>query len=189
MRLKEFLEYMKSQKRVEAGSEIHKYMIELSDEARKITMDLNSKFYTQEEIRELMRKLTLRNIDESFCMFPPFYTDCGKNIEIGKNVFINSNCHFQDQGGIVIGDGTLLGHNVTLATLNHGKLPEDRGSLYPEPIIIGKNVWIGANVTIVAGVTIEDNAIVGAGSVVTRDVEKDTVVGGIPAKKIKNIYE
>lgn len=189
MRLKEFLEYMKSQKRVEAGSEIHKYMIELSDEARKITMDLNSKFYTQEEIRELMRKLTLRDIDESFCMFPPFYTDCGKNIEIGKNVFINSNCHFQDQGGIVIGDGTLLGHNVTLATLNHGKLPEDRGSLYPEPIIIGKNVWIGANVTIVAGVTIGDNAIVGAGSVVTRDVEKDTVVGGIPAKKIKNIYE
>lgn len=188
MDLEKFLNYMKSQKKIKAGSEIHRYMLELSDEARKITMDLNSKFYTQEEIRELMKKLTGKNIDESFCMFPPFYTDCGKNIEIGKNVFINSNCHFQDQGGIIIGDGALLGHNVTLATLNHSKLPEDRASIYPKPIIIGKNVWIGANVTVVAGVTIGDNAIIGAGSVVTKDVEKNMIVGGVPAKKIKDIF-
>lgn len=188
MNLEKFLNYMKTQKKVEIGSEIHRYMLELSDEARKITMDLNSKFYTQEEIRELISRLTLKDIDKSFCMFPPFYTDCGKNIEIGKNVFINSNCHFQDQGGIVIGDGTLIGHNVTLATLNHGKLPEDRGSLYPKPIIIGKNVWIGANVTIVAGVTIGDNVIIGAGSIVTKDIEKNIIVAGVPAKKIKDIF-
>ena len=184
MKLEKFLNYMKTQKKVEVGSEIHRYMLELSDEARKITMDLNSKFYTQ----ELISRLTLKDIDKSFCMFPPFYTDCGKNIEIGKNVFINSNCHFQDQGGIVIGDGTLIGHNVTLATLNHGKLPEDRGSLYPKSIVIGKNVWIGANVTIVAGVTIGDNVIIGAGSIVTKDIEKNIIVAGVPAKKIKDIF-
>lgn len=187
MELKEFLEYMKSQKKVQGGSEIHKYMTELNEEARKITMELNTKYHTQEEIRELMKKLTLKDIDSSFVMFPPFYTDCGKNIEIGKNVFINSSCHFQDQGGIVIGDGTLIGHSVTLATLNHSQKAEDRASLYPKPIIIGKNVWIGANVTITPGVKIGDNAIIGAGSVVTKDVESDTVVGGIPAKKIKDI--
>ena len=75
-----------------------------------------------------------------------------------------------------------------MATLNHGKLPEDRGSLYPKPIVIGKNVWIGANVTIVAGVTIGDNVIIGAGSIVTKDIEKNIIVAGVPAKKIKDIF-
>lgn len=187
MELEKFLEYMRSQKKVQAGSEIHRYMSELNEEARKITTELNNKYHTQEEIRELMQRLTSKEIDESFRMFPPFYTDCGKNIEIGKNVFINSSCHFQDQGGIVIGDGTFIGHNVVLATLNHSEIPEDRGSLYPKPIIVGKNVWIGANVTIVSGVKIGDNSIIGAGSVVTKDIESNIVVGGVPAKKIRDI--
>lgn len=188
MELNIFLEWMKSKKKVEFGSDIHQYMTKLSDDARKITMELNNKYHSQDEIRDLLEKLTLKKIDSSFCMFPPFYTDCGKNIEIGKNVFINSGCHFQDQGGIIIGDGSFIGHNVTLATLNHGILPEDRGSLYPKPIIIGKNVWIGANVTIVAGVTIGDNSIIGAGAVVTKDVESNIIVGGVPARKIKDIF-
>lgn len=110
-----------------------------------------------------------------------------KNITIGKGVFINAACHFQDQGGITIGDDTLIGHNVVLATLNHGTSPTDRGTLYPAPIGIGKNVWIGSNCTILPGVTIGDNAIIGAGSVVTKDVERNTVVAGVPAKHIKTI--
>lgn len=75
-------------------------------------------------------------------LFPPFYTDCGKNIHLGKGVFINAGCKFQDQGGIFISDGALIGHNTVLATLNHGLLPEERHDLIPKPIHIGKNVWI-----------------------------------------------
>lgn len=134
-----------------------------------------------------MEKLTGRQLDESFAMFPPFYTDCGKNLIIGKNVFINSGCKFQDQGGITIGDGTLIGHNVVLATLNHDTHLLNRGTMHPSPIIIESNVWIGSNVTILPGVTIGSGAIVAAGAVVTKDVLTNTIVGGVPARFIKNI--
>ena len=189
MSLEEFLEVMDSGKEIVAGSKEHEFMHDLSQEALKITMELNNKYRTSEEIRELMEKLIGRTVDDSFSMFPPFYTDCGKNIKIGKNVFINSACMFQDQGGIEIGDGTLIGHNVVLATLNHNMKVKDRGNIVPKPIKIGKNVWIGANVTICQGVEIGDGAVVAAGAVVNKNVEKNTVVGGIPAKFIKNIEE
>lgn len=81
----------------------------------------------------------------------------------------------------------LIGHNVVLATLNHGFAPEERSTTYPAPIVIGKNVWLGANVTVLLGVTIGDHAIVAAGAVVTKDVPENTVVGGVPAKVIKMI--
>ena len=102
-------------------------------------------------------------------------------------MFINSGCHFQDQGGITIDDGVLIGHNAVLATLNHNQDPEKRDNLLPAPIHIGRKVWLGANVTVLPGVTIGDNAIVAAGAVVTKDVEPNTVVGGVPAKIIKRI--
>ena len=111
----------------------------------------------------------------------------GKNIHLGKNVFINSGCRFQDQGGIYIGDNVLIGHNVVLATLNHNENPQKRGNLIPAPIKIGNDVWIGSNVTVTPGVTIGDNAIVAAGAVVTRDVEENTIVAGVPARYIRDI--
>lgn len=120
-------------------------------------------------------------------MFPPFYTDCGKNLHIGKNVFINSGCRFQDQGGITIGDGALIGHNVVMATLNHSEDPETRGNLHPAPIHIGRNVWIGASATILPGVTIGDGAIVGAGSVVTRDVPENMIATGVLARILRSV--
>ena len=120
-------------------------------------------------------------------MFPPFYTDFGKNITLGENVFINAGCKFQDQGGIIIDDGALIGHGVVLATLNHDMDPEKRQALHPAPIHIGKRVWIGANATICPGVTIGDNAVVAAGAVVVKDVPPDTIVGGVPAKIIREI--
>ncbi|KIR03616.1 Maltose O-acetyltransferase [Lachnospiraceae bacterium TWA4] len=187
MELKDFLKYMNSGKEVQAGSDIHKYMHELSQEAMKITCELNQSYHTEAEIRDLMSELTGKSVDQSFGMFPPFYTDCGKNITFGKNVFLNAGCKFQDQGGIFIDDGALIGHNVVLATLNHNPIPEKRGNMIPKPIHIGKNVWIGANATICQGVTIGDHAIVAAGAVVTKDVEAGTVVGGVPARYIKHI--
>lgn len=187
MELNEFLEHLNRNETVIDGSDVHKFMHQVSQEAMRVTAELNGAYHTPEEICILMSELIGKTIDKSFGMFPPFYTDCGKNITIGKNVFINSGCRFQDQGGISIGDDVLIGHNVVLATLNHGLAPDKRKNLYPMPIIIGKNVWIGANVTIVPGVTVGDNAIIAAGAVVTKDVAENTIVCGIPAKIIKSM--
>lgn len=187
MNLNKFLDHLNRGLTVTARSEVHRFMIEISNEAMRLTAKLNNSYHTPEEIRALMEEITSNTIDASFAMFPPFYTDCGKNIKIGKNVFMNAGCKFQDQGGITIGDGTLVGHNAVLATLNHDAAPEKRGDLHPAPIVIGKNVWIGANATILPGVTIGDGAIIAAGAVVTKDVAANAIVGGVPAKFIKKI--
>ena len=118
MNLNQFLEHVNHRLPILGGSELHRYMSELSQEAMKITSELNSSYHEPEEVRALFSKLIGTQVDESFHIFPPFYTDCGKNITIGKHVFINSGCRFQDHGGITIGDGALIGHNVVLATLN-----------------------------------------------------------------------
>ena len=167
----EFLEYMNSGKEVIAGSDIHLKMTELSNEAMKITSELNNSYHTPEEIKVLMEKLTGREFSEGAYMFPPFYTDCGKNLKIGRNVFINS----------------LIGPKTVIATLNHHQNPNKRANLIPKPVKIGKNVWIGANATILPGVTIGDGAVIAAGALVSKDVEANTVVGGVPAKLIKRI--
>lgn len=187
MNIEEFIAVLNSGEKVVAGSETNRYMTQLSDEAMKVMAVLNNGYHTPEKIRDLFSVLTGRDVDKSFSMFPPFYTDCGRNIHVGRDVFINSCCHFQDQGGIYIGDGTLIGHNVVLATLNHGQLPDNRHDLLPSPIFIGKNVWIGASAVVLPGVTIGDGAIVAAGAVVTKDVPPNTVVGGVPARKLKSV--
>lgn len=189
MDLAGFLDHLNSGKLVKGGSEAHQFMHGVSQEALRITAEINGSYHEPAQLRVLFSELTGRPVDESFGLFPPFYTDCGKNIHIGKNVFINMGCKFQDQGGIFIEDGALIGHNVVLATLNHAASPKDRGSMIPAPIRIGKNVWVGANAVILPGVTIGDGAIVAAGAVVNRDVPENTVVGGVPAKVIRTIHE
>ena len=151
-----------------------------SQEALRITTELNNTYHTPEEIQHIFARLTGKPVNRTFSLFPPFYTDCGKNITLGQHVFINSGCRFQDQGGITIDDGALIGHNVVLANLNHGLNPEERHDLFPAPIHIGKNVWLGANVTVLGGVTIGDNVVIAAGAVVTRDVPANTVAAGVP---------
>lgn len=183
----DLLEHLKARKTVKGGTELHEVMHNEAQEALKLTMSLNGKYHAPEEVREIFSMIIGKDVDETFNMFPPFYTDYGKNISVGKNVFINSGCRFQDQGGIIIGDGVLIGHNVVLATLNHDIDPNKRSDMHPAPIIIGNNVWIGSNVTVVPGVTIGNGAIIGAGSVVTKDIPSNVVVGGIPAKIIKKI--
>lgn len=153
----------------------------------RIQMDINGQYHTPEELRVLMETLTGRTIDPSFCLFPPFYTDYGRNIVFGNNVFVNSGCHFQDQGGIEIGDGTLIGHNVVIATINHDLNPKNRRKNTYAPVKIGQNVWIGSSATILPGVTVGDWAVIAAGAVVSRDVEPYTVVGGVPARTIRRI--
>ena len=173
----------------EKNAERDAYANELFQEAVRIGMELNTKYHTPEELREIMGRLIGKQVDRSFRMFPPFYTDFGKNITIGKDVFINSGCHFQDQGGIEIGDGALIGHNVVLATINHDLNPKENRKNHYAAIKIGAHVWIGSNATILPGVTIGDYAVVAAGAVVTRDVPAMTVVGGVPARVLKTIQE
>ena len=187
MNNEEFLKLMDRGEYVVAGSEAHLAMHRLSDEARKITSEINNAYHTGEELRALFAKLIGRAVDENFGLFPPFYTDCGKNIKLGKRVFINSGCCFQDQGGIEIGDDVLIGQQVVIATLNHDLHPDRRASMLPKSVKIGNKVWIGAHATILAGVRIGDGAVVAAGAVVTKDVPPNTVVAGIPAKVIKEI--
>ena len=186
MLLNEFLSYVKTGKAL-STDEIHAIMGEMSEEARCVTFRLNSSYHTPSEVRELLSELFGYKVPESLRVFPPFYSDFGKNIHVGENVFINACCHFQDHGGVTIGDGCQIGHNVVFATLNHGLQPEERGITYPAPIVLGKNVWVGSNSTILQGVTIGDNAVIAAGAVVTRDVEAGTIVGGVPARFIKRI--
>lgn len=189
MDLEAFLNHLNSGKPVQGGGEAHLFMHGASQEALKITAEINGSYHEPEELRELFSRLIGKPVDESFGLFPPFHTDCGKNIHIGKNVFINMGCKFQDQGGIFIGDGVLIGHNVVLATLNHAMSPKNRATMIPAPIHIGNNVWIGSNATVLPGVTIGDGAIVAAGAVVTKDVPQNTVVAGVPASIMRHLSE
>lgn len=186
MELEAFLQHVKERKPLNTP-EIYEFMNRASDEARRITFELNGAYHSMPEVRDLFTRLFGKPVDPSFRVFPPFYTDFGKNITVGKNVFINACCHFQDQGGITLGDNCLIGHNVVFATLNHGFAPEERQSMLPAPIVVGRNVWIGSNSTILQGVTIGDNSIIAAGSVVTKDVPANAIVAGVPARFIRSI--
>ena len=185
--IEKFLKYMKTQQPVEGGSDIFMMFEDLSQEALKITFEINNKYHTPDELRKLSSQLTGKNIDVSFRFFPPIYTDCGKNIIVGKNVFINMCCRFQDQGGIEIGDGCFIGHNVTFATLDHDINPNNRTTMHPAPITLQKNVWIGSDSTILKGVTIGENSIIGAGSVVVKDIPPNCIAAGNPCKILKYI--
>lgn len=182
----DFKEYAKTGQALDT-EEIHRFMDEMSNEARRVTFRLNTTYHTPDEVRGLLSELFGYEVPQSLRVFPPLYADFGKNITVGENVFINACCHFQDHGGVTIGDGCQIGHNVVFATLNHGLSPEKRKTTNPAPIVLGNNVWIGSNATILQGVTIGDNAVVAAGAVVTKDVAANTVVGGVPAKIMKHI--
>ena len=189
MDLESYLAFLNSGQMVVGGSEVHQFMHGVSQEAIRITAEINGRYHEPAELRKLISELIGKPVDESFGLFPPFYTDCGKNITVGKNVFINSCCQFQDQGGITIGDGSLIGHSAIITTLNHDFAVAHRSSMHPAPVVIGKNVWLGARVTIVPGVTIGDGAIIGAGAVVTKDVPPKAVAAGVPARVIRMLEE
>ena len=189
MELKEYLDYFNSGKLMDANSEFQEMSDYLLQQAVKIKMKLNNEYHSPEEVQKIFAELTGGDINKTLRLIPPFHTDCGKNIHIGEDVFINSNCSMQDQGGIYIGDGVFIGHNVCLLTLNHDLNPKKRGNLLPAPVHLENGVWLGSNVTILPGVRVGKNSVVAAGAVVTKDVSPNCVVGGVPAKFIKKIDE
>ena len=158
-------------------------------EAQIIIAEMNTGYHNAADVRILFSQLTGVEVDESFRLLPPFYTDFGKNIRVGKNVFINHCCEFMDRGGIILEDDVLIAPKVNLITINHPVDPSIRSSTYCAPIIIRKKAWIGVAASIMPGVTVGENSIVAANAVVTKDVPPNTIVGGNPANIIRTIEE
>ena len=140
------------------------------------------------EVRALFSELIRKKVDDSFLLIPPFYTTCGVDISVGRNVFVNQNCTFYDLGGLDIADDVMIGPNVSIIASGHPIDPyQRRAFVIAKPIAIERNVWIAAGATIIGGVTVGENSVVAAGSVVTKDVPPNTLVGGNPAKVLRSI--
>ena len=157
--------------------------------AMAITSKLNRlTFNDADEIRALFSELIGKKVDESFLLIPPFFTAGGDEIRVGHNVFVNQNCTFYDLGGIDIADDVMIGPSVSIITTGHPLEPSQRrAATIGKPIAIEKNVWIAAGATIIGGVTVSENSVVAAGSVVTKAVPPNTLVGGNPGRVIRSI--
>ena len=174
---------------IAAGSEAHRFMTDAAREAQRITAQINGAYHSAEELRALFSELTGERVDDSFGLFPPFYTDFGRISASGRAYSSIRGAVFRIRAALNWANGCLIGHQVVIATLNHDFDPTKRGGMYPAPVRLGNNVWVGAHATILAGVTVGDNAVVAAGAVVTKDVPANAVVGGVPARIIKMIGE
>jgi acetyltransferase-like isoleucine patch superfamily enzyme len=159
--------------------------------AMAITARLNRLTYNDaDEVRALFSELIGNKVDDSFLLIPPFYATGGADTRVGRNVFINQNCTFYDLGGIDIADDVMIGPNVSIITSGHPVEPSRRRAFtIAKPIVIERNVWIAAGATIIGGVTVGENSVVAAGSVVTKNVPPNTLVGGNPARVIRSIAE
>jgi acetyltransferase-like isoleucine patch superfamily enzyme len=157
--------------------------------AMAITAKLNRlTFDDADGIRALFSELIGKKVDENFLLIPPFFTAGGDEIRVGRNVFVNQNCTFYDLGGLDIADDVMIGPNVSLITAGHPVEPSQRRAVtIGKPIVIERNVWIATGATIIGGVTVGENSVVAAGSVVTKSVPPNTLVGGNPARVIRSI--
>lgn len=148
---------------------------------------INQKSHTVIERRALFSKLFGYQVPESTDIKAPFNADVGCQTFVKENVFINKDCFFMDLGGIWIDRNVKIGPRVSLITVNHAENPQKRQQLITKSIHLQQNVWLGANVTVLPGVTIGENSIVGACSLVTKDVESNSVYVGSPAKKLRDL--
>jgi len=186
IRKNDILERLKSGRLISQNDPEYHRVQQIVERTMKLSARLNSASDIA-EVRGLISEITGNPIDESTTIFPPFYTNFGRFINIGKHVFINHACSFLDMGSITIEDGALIGPRVNLVTENHPLDPDQRSALVTKPITIKRKAWIGAGATILPGVTVGENAVVAAGAVVSKDVPDNTIVGGVPAKFIKSI--
>ena len=159
-------------------------------EAVSRTIELSAALNTStgiDQIRDRLSEIIGTQLDQSTNIFIPFHTNFGRFISLGRKVFINHGCTFLDLGGITIEDEVLIGPKVNVVSEGHPLDPKGRRVLDLKPVLIKRNAWIGAAATILPGVTVGENAVVAAGALVTRDVPANTVVGGVPAKIIREI--
>ena len=169
------------------------------EELLKTQMRCLDKLYTFNSLRpyeykkqQKLLKEMFAEIGENCYITAPFYANFGgKHVHFGKNVYANFNLTLVDDTHIYVGDYTMLGPNVTLATAGHPILPHlrEQGYQYNAPVTIGKNCWLGAGVIVLPGVTVGDNTVIGAGSVVTKDIPANVVAVGNPCKVLREISE
>lgn len=158
--------------------------------ARILTQRLNTMDRSDfEGITAVVKELL--QTEETPFINPPFYCDYGNHIKVGKNFFANYNCTILDVGKVTIGDNCLFAPNVAIYTAGHPIHPDSRNSLYEYGIdvTIGNNVWVGGNVVIMPGVNIGDCCVIGAGSVVTKDIPAWSVAAGNPCRVIRKITD
>lgn len=183
---KSLLEKIKGKEILRNSKEYKEIHLKKKDNDR-LVMELNSQYRDSKEVNSLLSEIIEKKIDDTVHISLPFYTDFGKHIKLGKNIFINQNVTFVDLGGIIIEDDVLIGPMSRLITVNHLIEPTIRRGLLVNSIRIKKNAWLGANVTVLPGVTIGENSIVSADTTVTKDVPDNVIVAGTPAKIIKEI--
>ena len=155
----------------------------------RLCAEMNNGWHTEAEVRDCLREITRSEVSDTVRVFTPLNINYGPGVRFGDDCFLNFGCTLLALGGITIGDGAFIGPHCVLATEYHPEDPAARHTLLTKPIVIGRNAWLGANVTVLAGVTIGENAIVAAGSVVTKDVPANMVVAGTPAKVIREINQ
>ena len=165
-------------------------VMEQQKRARILTQRLNTADRSDfKALGDIVKELLGRS--DGAWINPPFYCDYGFNIEVGSNFFANYNCTMLDVGKITIGDNCFMASNVAIYTSGHPIHPDSRNSMYEYgiPVTIGDNVWIGGNTVICPGVTIGSNCVIGAGSVVTKDIPDWSVAAGNPCKVIRKITD
>ncbi|MDB5439935.1 MAG: bacterial transferase hexapeptide family protein [Caulobacteraceae bacterium] len=166
-------------------------MVEAIARAMRMTAAINRLgFDDTEAVNALFAELTGRPTPPGFKLIPPFYSEHGINIRVGTKVFINQNCTLYDIGGIEIGHEVMIGPNCSLLTSGHALDPVQRRAVWvAKPITIGRNVWLAAGVTVLGGVSIGENSVIGAGSVVTKDVPAGVLAVGSPARVVREVGE
>lgn len=174
-------------KEILKDSILYKEIHRVKKDNERLIIEMNTQYHSKEEVRHYLEEITGKVIEPSVEISLPFYSDFGKHISFGKNIFINQNVTFVDLGGIIIEDNVLIGPYARLVTVNHLIDPKNRRGIRVESICVKRNAWIGANATILPGITIGENSIVAADSTVTRDVPANVIVAGSPAKVIKKI--
>lgn len=162
------------------------------EKSRDLVYQYNNSHPSELEKRYELLKELLGQCWEETLIEPPFHCDDGKNIFVGRHFYANYNLTVLDHDKVIVGDNVLLGPNVVLTTATHSqdyriRNHDGESDIMGAPIVLEDDVWIGANVTVMPGVTIGKHSIVGAGSVVTKDVPPDVVVAGVPAKIIKKL--
>ncbi|MDO6498347.1 sugar O-acetyltransferase [Photobacterium sanguinicancri] len=165
-----------------------KQLVAERDRAKAICFQLNQTCPTQRENRQLLINALLDQESDAW-IESPFNCDYGYNIEVGKGFYANHGCTILDGAPVTFGDNCLLAPSVVIATAGHplDSVERAKGDEYAKAITVGNDVWLGANVTVCPGVTIGDNVVVGAGSVVTKDLPANTVCVGAPAKPVRVI--
>jgi acetyltransferase-like isoleucine patch superfamily enzyme len=157
--------------------------------ATRLSAELSELRYDETEaVQRAFERLIGKPVGDAFNLVPPFYTDYGLNISVGRAVFVGYECAFTGHAPIDIADGVMIAHKVNLITAGHPVEPDKRKEhITADPIAIDTNVWIGAAATILPGVRVGADAVVAAGAVVTHDVEPATLVAGSPARVVRNL--